>query len=123
MPCKDWSSGPSAPRSDRGMVTAEAAVAVPALTALVMLLLAGLAAGMTQLQCGDAARAGARAVARGEPPETVRSLVLEVAPSGAEYQLSTEGGLHRVRVEAPAPGPLPLRLTAEGMAHAEPAAE
>ena len=123
MPCKDWSSGRSAPRSERGFVTAEAAVVIPALVAVAALLLWGVLAGMTQLRCGEAARAGARAVARGEPPETVRALTLEVAPPGAEVRLSLSGGLHRVRVEAPARGPLTLRLTAEGVAHAEPAVE
>jgi hypothetical protein len=98
-------------------------VAIPALVAVVAMLLWGVAAGMTQQQVGDAARAGARAVARGEPPQTVRTLVLEVAPPGAEVRVSREGGLHRVRVAAGAPGPWRLRLVAEGVAHAEPALE
>jgi hypothetical protein len=102
------------------MVTAEAAMTIPALVAVVALLLCGAAAGMTQLRCGDAARGAARAVARGEPPDVVRALALEVAPDGAEVRVRREGGLYRVLVTAPAPGPWTMRLTAEGVAHVEP---
>ncbi|WP_399552632.1 TadE family type IV pilus minor pilin, partial [Streptomyces sp. YIM 98790] len=42
-------------------------MAVPCLVVLLGMVLWGLGAVATQLQCGDAARAGARAAARGEP--------------------------------------------------------
>lgn len=95
-------------------------MAVPALVAVVALLLCAVTAGMVQLRCGDAARTAVRAVARGEPPETVRALALQAAPSGAEVRVWREGAVHRVRVSAPVPGPWTLRLDAEGAAHAEP---
>ncbi|MEV6784646.1 TadE family type IV pilus minor pilin, partial [Streptomyces sp. NPDC051098] len=46
---------------DRGSVTAEAAVAVPALVVFAMALVWALMAASAQIQCVDAARAGARA--------------------------------------------------------------
>jgi Flp pilus assembly protein TadG len=45
----------------RGAVTAEFAVALPAVLLLLGMLLAGSAAGLTQLRLEEAARAGARA--------------------------------------------------------------
>ncbi|MCI0383696.1 TadE family type IV pilus minor pilin [Streptomyces sp. CNQ085] len=109
-------------RRDRGYVTAETAVVVPTLVALLGLLLWGGAAVVAQVRCVDAAGAGARAVARGEPPEKVRRAVREVAPRGAELQTSREGELVRVRVTArtAGPGPVGLELEAEAVAYAEP---
>ncbi|MET9110719.1 TadE family type IV pilus minor pilin, partial [Streptomyces zhihengii] len=54
-------------RGDRGSVTAEAAVALPALVAFALALVWALMAAAAQIQCVDAARAGARAAARSEP--------------------------------------------------------
>lgn len=48
-----------------GAVTAEFAVALPAVVLLLAFLLAGGAAGITQLRLEEAVRAGARASARG----------------------------------------------------------
>ncbi|MDB1086526.1 TadE family type IV pilus minor pilin [Streptomyces sp. ACA25] len=107
---------------DRGYVTAEAACVVPALVLLVAMLLWGPAALAAQLQCGDAARAGARAVARGEPADTVLAVARTSAPAGAEVRVSRDGSLHRVEVaaRAPGPGPLRVRVAAGAVAHAEP---
>lgn len=111
-------------RSDRqrGYVTAETAVVIPSLVLLVGALLWCLGAVAVQLQCADAARAGARAVARGEPPGEVRAIVGSAAPSGAGLHVTRLDGLHLVRVEARAlgPGPLAVRVSAEAVAHAEP---
>ncbi|MDG9702750.1 TadE family type IV pilus minor pilin [Streptomyces sp. DH37] len=107
---------------ERGYVTAETAVVVPSLIALLGLLLWGGAAVVAQVRCVDAASAGARAAARDEPPERIRRAVRVVAPRGAEVELSREGELVRVRVTARAagPGPLGVDLEAEAVAHAEP---
>ncbi|WP_336323277.1 TadE family type IV pilus minor pilin [Streptomyces lavendofoliae] len=96
---------------DRGSVTAEAATALPALVLFTMALVWALVAAAAQIQCVDAARAGARAVAAAR----------EAAPSGARVAVERAGDLWRVRVEAPAPGPGSLRLTlrAEAAALAE----
>lgn len=70
------------------MVTAEIAVAIPAL----MLLLAAALTAITviggQLRCVDAAREAARALARDESSRVARSLADQVAP-GATVSVST----------------------------------
>jgi len=107
---------------ERGYVTAETAVVVPSLVALLGMLLWGVAAAVAQVRCVDAAGAGARAAARDEPPERIRRAVRAIAPRGAGVEMSREGDLVRVRVTARAagPGPLGVDLGAEAVAHAEP---
>ncbi|MFJ2113156.1 MULTISPECIES: TadE family type IV pilus minor pilin [unclassified Streptomyces] len=107
--------------ADRGSVTAEAAVAVPALVVFTMALVWALTAASAQIQCVDAARAGARAAARSEPRALAVAAARSAAPAGARVVLGRTDGLWRVRVEAPTPGPgaLALTLTAEAVAPAE----
>ncbi|WP_405567897.1 hypothetical protein OG418_23615 [Streptomyces phaeochromogenes] len=106
---------------DRGFVTAEAAVVLPVLVAFTMALVWALMAAASLIQCVDAARAGARAAARQDPPGTVLAAARDTAPSGARVTVRREGDLVRVRVEAKAPGPdaLTLDLTHEAAALAE----
>lgn len=106
---------------DRGSVTAEAAVAVPALVMFTMGLVWALMAASAQIQCVDAARAGARAAARSEPRAAAVAAARSAAPSGSAVTLSRNGDLWRVRVEADTPGPgvLALALSAEAVAFAE----
>ncbi|WP_406400570.1 pilus assembly protein [Streptomyces sp. NBC_00879] len=110
--------------ADRGSVTAEAAVALPALVVFAMALVWALMAASAQIQCVDAARAGARAAARSEPRAATLAAARSAAPSGASVTLGRTGDLWRVRVEAKAPGPgaLALTLSAEAAAFAEDAA-
>ncbi|NGN69166.1 hypothetical protein G5C51_35420 [Streptomyces sp. A7024] len=107
--------------ADAGFVTAEAAVAIPALVLVAMGLLWGLVAACAQIQLVDAARAGARAAARSESPGATTAAARAAAPQGARVELSREGDLVRVRVAAPAPGPwgLGLQLRGEAVALAE----
>ncbi|MFJ6630718.1 TadE family type IV pilus minor pilin [Streptomyces sp. NPDC091376] len=102
-------------------MTAEAAVAVPALVVFTMALVWALMAASAQIQCVDAARAGARAAARSEPVAAALAAARSAAPRDAEVSLDREGELWRVRVEAASPGPgaLALTLTAEAVALAE----
>lgn len=106
---------------DRGSVTAEAAVAVPALVVFAMALVWALMAASAQIQCVDAARAGARAAARSEPQAATLAAARSAAPAGARVTLRRAGDLWRVRVDAHAPGPgaLALTLSAEAAALAE----
>lgn len=97
--------------SDRGYVTAEAAVVLPTLVLFAVVLIWGLLAASAQIQCVDAARAGARAAARQEPAAVVLSTARAAAPSGAKIAVTREGDLVRVRVEAPTVGPRSLALT------------
>jgi hypothetical protein len=91
-------------------VTAELALALPALFAVLGLALWAIAAAGAAMRCEDAARAGARAAARGDSGAAVRDLVARTGPRGARMSMSTTGGLVTVTVRAPAkaPGPIPL---------------
>ncbi|MFI1254554.1 TadE family type IV pilus minor pilin [Streptomyces netropsis] len=108
-------------RSDGGYVTAEAALVLPTLTLFGMALLWGLMAASAQIQCVDAARAGARAAARSEPASAAVAAARSAAPAGARIALAREGDLVRVRVDARTvgPGPLTVRLGGEAVALAE----
>ncbi|MCC3652603.1 pilus assembly protein [Streptomyces sp. S07_1.15] len=107
--------------SDRGYVTAEAAVALPVLALFAMILIWGQMAASAHIRCVDAARAGARAAARSEPREAALAAARAAAPRGAEIGLRRGDGLVRVTVavRAPGPGPLGLRLRSEAVASDE----
>jgi Flp pilus assembly protein TadG len=72
-------------------VTAEFAVALPAVLLLLALLLAGSAAGVTQLRLEEAARAGARALARGDDAAAVDVIVRRLAGTAAASAVATDG--------------------------------
>lgn len=62
------------------MVTAEIALALPALIGVVLALIWVIALGMAQGQVAQAAREGARAAARGESAADVRRTVAQLLP-------------------------------------------
>jgi hypothetical protein len=92
--------------SCRGAVTAEFAVALPAVIFLLALLLAGAAAGVTQLRLEEAARAGARAVARGDNTADIDVIVRRLAGQTAGSVVAADGEWISVTVSSPAPGVL-----------------
>lgn len=94
--------GSSLPRgpAPNGFVTAETAVVLPVLVLLTALLITGIAAGAAQIRCVDAAAAGARALARGEPADIAHARALAAAPAGARGEADTRDGLIRFRVSA-----------------------
>jgi hypothetical protein len=106
---------------DEGFVTAEAAVTLPVLVLVVTTLVWGLLVVLAQIQCVDAARAGARAAARQDPDGAVTRLAREAAPHGAKVTVSREGEHVRVVVVAAPPGlgALPFELREEAVAEAE----
>ncbi len=106
---------------DAGFVTAETAVVLPVLVAVVAALIWGLMAVCARIECVDAARAGARAAARSEPRTAVLSAARGAAPRGARVALAREGDLVRVRVEAELPGvgQLTVNVGGEAVALAE----
>ncbi|MER8233400.1 TadE family type IV pilus minor pilin [Streptomyces sp. NPDC094049] len=108
-------------RSDRGFVTVEAALVLPVLALFTVTLLWALAAAAAQIRCVDAARAGARSVARSEPVATAEAVARAAAPEGARVAVTRSGELWRVTVEAAAPGPggMGLTLRADAAALAE----
>lgn len=85
---------------DEGMVTAELAIAIPALVAVLVLCLSGLGLALDQIRCVDAARISVRAAARGEPVEVVTDLARTVAPAGAEVSVEQDGDRVSVTVIA-----------------------
>jgi Flp pilus assembly protein TadG len=128
-----WSppGGSGAPRTrregsgrDRGSVTAETALALPVLLAVLAVVLWVVSAVSTQLRCADAAAGAARAAARGEPAEVVTALARRLGPDGAAVAISIAGEeVHVVvsaRVTAPAV-PLPaLEVSGRAVALREP---
>lgn len=106
---------------DRGFVTAEAAVVLPALVLFAMALVWALLAAAAQIQCVDAARSGARAAARQEPADTVVAVAREAAPDGAKVTVGRDGDMVHVTVVAHPPGPdaLSVELGHEAVALAE----
>ena len=106
-----------------GAVTAEFAVALPAVVLLLGLLLAGSAAGLTQLRLEEAARAGARALARGEDAAAVGGIVRQLAGDSALAAVASDGVWISVTVSGTvsgAVGPLvPWTLTAKAWARSE----
>ena len=107
----------------RGAVTAEFAVALPSVVLLLSLLLAGSAAGVTQLRVEEAARGGARAVARGAAAGEVGEIVRRLAGDTADSEVTHDGEWHRVTVSCRVPGAVgslvPWALSASAWARAE----
>jgi Flp pilus assembly protein TadG len=87
-------------RRDGGMATAELAVALPVLVLVVAAAMTAVSVLLAQLRCVDAAREGARAAARGEPIEVVRSVTGRAAPAGAVVEVTTTGDEVSVQVSA-----------------------
>jgi Flp pilus assembly protein TadG len=81
-------------------VTAEMAVGLPVLALVVGGALWAVVAVGVQVECADAARAGARAAARGEPLEAVRRMVARAAPAGAVISVTRDPTLSRVTISA-----------------------
>src|SRR4051812_7567174 len=116
--------------SNDGMVTAEMAVALPALAVVVVFALWSVTAVTAQLRCVDAARVAAGARARGASPDASRAAAGAVAPSGARVVISRSGqfvvvdvGLN-ARLPGPWSGHLPgLSLSGHAVAPAEDGSE
>lgn len=92
--------GPSARVSSRGSVTAETAVVLPVLVIAVVVGIWLIATTVAALRCGDAAREGARAWARGDSSADVRAAALQAAPAGSVVELTRSAGTVKVRVAA-----------------------
>jgi len=90
--------------SERGTVTAELAIGLPAVVLVLVAVLTLTAASTAQMRALDAARAGARAVAVGEQESVVVEVVARVGGSEAEMSLVHEGEWVRVTVTRPVAG-------------------
>jgi hypothetical protein len=103
-------------------VTVELALAMPVLFAVLGLALWAVSAAGLAMDCTDAARAGARAAARGDSEASVRALVERTGPEGARLTVQRRDGLVTVTVLRRTAPPGPFRLpgfTVGGSAVAE----
>lgn len=91
-------------RDDRGAVTAELAVALPAVVLVLVAVLVIALAGTAQMRVADAARAGARAAAAGESDARVLEIARRVGGSDAAVTVSRTEPWVTVRVDAPVAG-------------------
>ena len=78
---------PARSRRDAGSTTAETAVLLPVLVVVLLLAVWVLTCVGAQLRCVDAARAGARVAARGEPTAAVVEAARAVAPASAQVRV------------------------------------
>lgn len=108
---------PSTPHrspAEEGVITAEFAVALPAVTVVLALCLGAASTGVAQLKVEESARTAARAAARGDSEAQIRSAVSRIDPAQSvqisvspDDVVATEAGRARqvhVRVSRPAPG-------------------
>ncbi|WP_270887196.1 TadE family type IV pilus minor pilin [Pedococcus sp. 5OH_020] len=96
------------------MVTAELAVAIPAVTLVLVLAVSALSTVMDQVRCVDAASATARALARGDSAESALARGRGLAPKRAAFTTAVSSTTVRVTVRAaPVPGLAWLGATAE----------
>ena len=98
------------------MITAEFAVALPAVTVVLALCLGAASTGVAQLKVEESARTAARAAARGDSEAQIRSAVsridpaqsvqISVSPDDVAVTGAGEGRARQVhvRVSRPAPG-------------------
>ncbi len=102
-------------------MTAELALSLPALTVALTAVLAVGQVVAAQVQCLDAARAGARAAARGESDPRVLSAGRAVGPPGARVEVSRAAASVTVRVSTPVDLVLPgvPSVTISGTASAD----
>lgn len=91
--------------AEHGAVSAEAAVVVPLLVALALVLVWLVSLAVTQVRVVDAAREAARSAARGDSEATAVSAGSRVAPDGATIEISSSGDEVEARVSAEVRGP------------------
>ena len=89
--------------ADAGTATAELATVIPALVVVTALCVSAVGAVAAHVRCLDAARAGARELARGEPVPAVRAAALTRAPSAEVRVRRLDGGLVAVEVRSRVP--------------------
>lgn len=99
--------------AEEGVITAEFAVALPAVTVVLALCLGAASTGVAQLKVEESARTAARAAARGDSEAQIRSAVsridpaqsvqISVSPDAVTADVGRAREVH-VRVSRPAPG-------------------
>ncbi|MEV1171175.1 TadE family type IV pilus minor pilin [Nonomuraea sp. NPDC049784] len=110
--------------ASRGSVTAETAAMLPALMVVLAAALWAIQVVGAQFECVDAARAAARAAARGEPLEQVSARARSASRADAQVTVTRETKTTRVEitveVRPPWAQPLPaVRISATATADTE----
>ncbi|NMR19782.1 TadE family type IV pilus minor pilin [Cellulomonas fimi] len=108
---------------ERGSVTAELALALPAVALLLAAVLVLGSAAVTHLRCADAARAAARAAALREDPAQVVATAKRLAGADAAVQIVRDDAWVTVTVTRAVSGlewAVPLRASATATAWVEP---
>ncbi|MGH3360518.1 MAG: TadE family type IV pilus minor pilin [Nocardioidaceae bacterium] len=95
-------------RRDHGMVTAETAMVIPVLVALMLILVWMVSLGIAQVRLVDATREAARMTARGDRESVATRLAEKIAPDGTEIEITDSGGVARVRARLAVRPDLPL---------------
>ncbi len=94
-----------AARPERGAVTAELAMVLPLLLAVVVAMTWVLSVGLAQVRTVDAAREAARALARGDDESRAVDLAARVAPAGSRVAVTRSDGTVVVTVTGTVTGP------------------
>lgn len=89
---------------DRGAVTVETAIVLPAIVLLLAVLLSCGAAAMLQVRCEEAAGAAARVLARGESPRLAEQEAQDIAGDRARVEVDLVRDRATAEVMLPAPG-------------------
>lgn len=76
--------------SDKGSVTAELALAMPAVSLVIAITLGAFALQIERMKLVGVSAMAARAIARGETQENVRALVLEMSSTSEPQQINLE---------------------------------
>lgn len=90
-------------RADRGSVTAELAVGLPAVVLLLLVVLGVSAAGVVQQRCAEAARTGARLAALGQDDAAVAAAARHVAGDAASVHVARDERWVTISVTASLP--------------------
>lgn len=94
------------------MVSAETALAIPAVVLVLVLCLAAVQLGVDRVRCVDAARVAARELSRGEDVGRATGDAGRVAPEGARVEAGVAGRDAVVTVTITPPGPLAAMVPA-----------
>lgn len=117
--CRRWAKRL---RDDRGTATAEFAVVLPALVLVLILVVGAGTIGVAQVRAYEAARAGAREAARGEPTRDIEKAAKRKAGPGSVVMVSNSEAFAKVHVSIPLPTvvrPLMKEVEAHAQARTE----
>lgn len=100
-------------RREAGTVTAELAVGLPGVVAMVLLVIGVMGAGTVYVECHEAARVGVRQVMLEASAEAGELAARRVAGDRAQVHVTIDGAWASVTVTKTVTGWLPLTLSAQ----------